>query len=123
MKGESTQNSILELKMFEIPVDQYKEDIDSLLSKEKKDEILDLFTNSNQLRSEEEFREIEDNLHDACRIGDIDLIQIYLSETIKNPTKDLTFKIDRTKKTASLFKVSNITHLVIPRTFQYESME
>lgn len=37
MKGESTQNSILESKMFEIPVDKYKEDIDSLLSKEKKE--------------------------------------------------------------------------------------
>ena len=60
MKGESTQNSTLESKMFKIPVYRYKEDINSLLSKEKKEEILDLFTNSNQLRSEKEFKEIED---------------------------------------------------------------
>ena len=123
MRGENTQNSTLESKMFRIHVDQYKKDIDSLLSKEKKDKILELFTNSNQLYSEEEFNIIEYNLHNACREGDIDLIQIFLSETIENPIEGLTFKINRTNQTASLFKVSNIEHLVIPRTFQYESTE
>ena len=123
MKGENAQSSTLESKKFKIPVDQYKKDIDSLLSKEKKEKILDLLTNSNQLHSEDEFKEISYKLHDACKLGDIDLIQIYLSETIVNHTKDLTFKIDRRKKTASLFKINNIAHVVIPRTFQYESTE
>ena len=111
MIGESTQNLTFVSKMFKILINQYKKYINTLLSKDKKKEILDLFTNSNQLRSEEEFKEIECNLHDARRVGDIDLIQIYLLEKVENPTKDLSFKIDRTKKTKQTS--TNLTNLYL----------
>ena len=98
--------------MFEIPIKKYEEDIDANVSNEKKQEILELFTNSNKLRSKEEFDEIGDKLGEACKNGDIELIKIYLSETIRSCSKDLMFKIDETAKTASLFKVSpNISRL------------
>ena len=43
-----------------------------------------------------------------------------LSETIQNDSKDLTFKIDKTKQTASLFKVKADTkHLIIPRSIKH----
>ena len=69
MEGKSTQNSTLGSKIFEIPVDLYKKDFDLLSSKEKEEEILYLFANSNQLRSEEEFNEIKGILHIACMMG------------------------------------------------------
>ena len=40
--------------------------------KGKKNEILDLLNNFNKLLSEEEFKEIERNLHEAFRQGDLD---------------------------------------------------
>ena len=43
-------------------------------------------------------------LHVACKKSELELIEIYLSETIKDETNDLTFKINKTNKTASLFK-------------------
>ena len=108
--------------MIKIPIENYEKDIDAHFSKEKKSEILDLFTKSNNLRSKREFREIQSYLQEACLQGDIDLIKIYLSETIQ--TEDLTFKIDRTTKTASLFQVSsNISQIIIPRTVQHKSIE
>ena len=61
------------------------------------------------------------NLHEACKEGDIELIKIYLSEKIENDSKDLTFKIDKTNKTASLFNANdNIKELIIPRTVTHE---
>ena len=60
--------------------------------KEKKKEILDFFTNSNNLRSEEEFKEIQQELHHACRKGDVKLIKIFLSETTEPDSKKIQFK-------------------------------
>ena len=105
---------------FKIPIEKYEKDMEIDSVKEKKKEILDLFSNFNNLRSEEEFKEIEYRLHNACQDGDLELIKILLSETIQNDSKDLTFKIDKTKQTASLFKVKADTkHLIIPRIIKH----
>ena len=62
-------------------------------------------------------------MHQACKAGDVELVKILLSETIENDSK-FTFKINKTNQTASLFKVNNgVEHLIIPRTFTYESTE
>ena len=90
----------------------------------KKNEILDLLTNANQLFYIDDFEEIEYKLHEACKNGDIELIKIYLSPYIQNETKDMRFKIDKTSKTASLLEVDDsIRQLVIPQSVQYESTE
>ncbi|KAK8865144.1 hypothetical protein M9Y10_010678 [Tritrichomonas musculus] len=94
------------------------------LTKEKKNEILDLFSNSNNLLSEEEFKEIKYKLHNACQDGDLELIKILLSETIQDDSKDLTFKIDKTNQTASLFKVKvDVKHVIIPRSIKHDSVD
>lgn len=94
------------------------------LAKGKKNEILDLLINYNKLRSEEEFKEIKYKLHFACKEGDLDLIKIFLSETIKDYSNTLHFKIDGTNQTASLFKVNNdIEEVIIPRTIKYNSVK
>ena len=93
--------------MFKIPIKKYEKDLDAYLSKAKKQEILDIFSNHNNLCPEEEFNEIEYKLHEAYKLGDTDLIKIYLSEKIQNDSKDKIFKIDKTAKTASLFKASS----------------
>ena len=98
--------------------------MDTYLSKEKKQEILDLLTNYNNLSSESDFGEIREILHEACKEGDVELIKIYLNETITNDSKEITFKIDKTNQTASLFKVSHyIEELIIPRTVKHETIE
>ena len=118
MEGKNTQKSI---PVFEIPIKDYETDMEKESSKEKKNEILDLLKNHNQLKSESEFNEIKSRLHHACQKGDLDHIKILLSETIKNSTKDLTYKIDKTTHTASLFKVDqNLENLTIPRTVKHE---
>lgn len=94
------------------------------LAMRKKKEIVDLFTNFNRLRSKEEFSKIAHGLHRACRKGDLDLIKIYISETIEDDSKTLKFKIDRTNKTASLFQVDDeIKDLYVPRSIEHESTE
>lgn len=82
------------------PIEEYVIDMETYLTKEKKNEILDLFSNSNNLLSEEEFKEIKYKLHNACQDGDLELIKILLSETIQDDSKDLTFKIDKTNHTS-----------------------
>lgn len=64
-------------------------------------------------------------LYEACKQGDIELIKICLSETIQaENSQNFFYKINRTTKTASLFKVnSNINQLNIPRTVEHESTE
>ena len=107
--------------MFEIPIKDYEIDIETESSKEKKNEILDLFKNHNHLKSESDFDEIEYKLHHACEKGDLDHIKILLSETIQDSAEILTFKIDKTNHTASLFKVNkNLDNLTIPRTVKHE---
>ena len=121
--AKQAQNLDLETRLIQIPIDKYTEDIDTELGEEKKNKILDLLLNSNNLRSEEEFEEIEENLYVACQKGDLELIKIYLSESIQNDSKTITFKIDKTNQTASLFKVSNdLEELVIPRTVNHGSI-
>lgn len=59
-----------------------------------------------------------------CRDENLELIKILLSKTTKNESKDLSFKIDETRRTASLFNSNeNISELIIPRTVQHESTE
>lgn len=56
------------------------------------------------------------------REGDIDLIKIYLSETVENYSNDLFIKIDKANRTASLFSVKNRSkEIIIPRTVKHES--
>ena len=120
MEGKNTQELTLEGGMIKIPIDKYEEDMDTESAKEKKQEILDLLQNYNNLRSEEEFEEVENKIHRACKEGDVELIKIYLGEKIENESKDLIFKIDKTNQTASLFKVNNnIEELIIPRTITH----
>ena len=95
MEVENQQNSAFESKLFEFPIHKYEENIE--IPKEKKNEILDLLKNYNKLHSEEEMREVEDYLIDACIKGNLDLIKIYLSETIENNSNTLKFKINETK--------------------------
>ncbi|KAK8883956.1 hypothetical protein M9Y10_043058 [Tritrichomonas musculus] len=117
------ENFKYKTKSIPIPIKKYDKDFDTELGKEKKQEILTLFTNSNNLHSEEELQNIEYNLHQACKAGDVELVKNLLSETIENDSK-FTFKINKTNQTASLFKVKNyVKHLIIPRTFTYESTE
>lgn len=124
MEGKNKQELTLKSKMIEIPIIEYEEDMETESAREKKKEILDLFQNYNNLRSEEELKEVENMLHRAVKIGDLELIKIYLSETIENDSKDLIFKIDRTNKTASLFKnKSKSEEIIIPRTVTHKSTE
>ena len=67
MEVKNTQKTT---SVFEIPIKDYEIDMEKDSSKEKKNEILDLLKNHNQLRS-------EIKLHYACEEGDLDLIGIF----------------------------------------------
>ena len=125
MEDKKVQEPILDSKVFKIPIEEFENDLNTAMVKGKKNEILELFTNSNNLHTKEEFDEIKYNLHEACRKCDFDLIKIYLKETIKNESKTFTFKIDKTNHTASLLKINdkNIKEVIIPRTIEHESVE
>ena len=124
MEGENSQKLPFELTFFKIPIEKYEKDMEEESAKGKKNEILDLLNNHNKLLSEEEFKEIEKNLHLLCIEGDLDLIKIYLSEKIKNDSGTIQFKINKENRTASLFKINNIVEeIIIPRTFKHESDE
>ncbi|KAK8847259.1 hypothetical protein M9Y10_019845 [Tritrichomonas musculus] len=124
MEVENTQERTFYSEVVKIPIEEYEEDMNTEASKEKKKAIIDLITNYNNIRSEEEYEEIKYYLHVACKGGDLELIKIYLSETIANDSKSLIFKIDKLKHTASLFKIDdNISSVVIPRTIELESTE
>ena len=61
------------------------------------------------------FDEIEYRLRESCQKGDFESIKFNLSEKVQNESKELTFKIDKTNKTALLFQVNKqIDHLIIP---------
>ena len=92
---ENTQKSISESKMFKIPIEKYEIEIDTEFWNPKKSEILDLFTNFSKLRSKKEFDEIEYDLRQAFELDNLEVIKIYLSETIENESQDLRFKIDK----------------------------
>ena len=124
MEEKNPQKSITESKLFKIPIEKYEKAIDTKPTNPKKKEILNLLNSHNKLRSEEEFKEISYKLYDACKYGDLDLIKIYLSETVENNSHELQFKIDSTNRTASLIKVrDDIIEAVIPRTVEHESVE
>ena len=114
----------MEAESFKIPIEEFEEDIDLELPREKKKDILDLFTNSNKICSKDEFKKISYKLHAACRDCNLELIKILLGKTIKNESLDLSFKIDETSQTASLFNSNeNVSELNIPRTVQHENTE
>ena len=124
MEGKLTQKSTLEQEMVRILNEEFDKDMETDSALEKKKEILDLFTNYNKLVSEQEFDQVISKLHMACRDCDLELIKICLSETIEDESKNLTFKIDKTNKTASLFNVNDkIEDLFIPRTINHESTD
>ena len=124
MEDKHTQESILDSKVFKIPIEEFEEELNMEPVKEKKKKILEIFTSFNKLHTQEEYNEIKYKLHKACAKGDVELIQIYLNSTISNETKSLEFKIDETKHTASLFKVNMHNEgLIIPRTIKHESVE
>lgn len=78
---------------FDIPIENFEKDMNAESAREKKNEILNLFTNFYNLCSEYDFNEIESKLHVACQKSDLELIKILLSETIINESKELKFKI------------------------------
>ena len=114
-----------ESKLIQIPIDKYEKDMDTELGREKKEEILNIFTNSNNLRSKEEFfNDIKPKLHILCSKGEVEHIRILFNETIQDSSQKLKFKIDKTNRTASLFKVSDdVEELIIPRTVEHESID
>ena len=97
--------------------------MDKELSRDKKEEISELLTNHNQLLSQDELAEVNELHHEACKKGNLKLIEIYLNETIEDETNNLKFKINKTNKTASLFKIKQIKHLIVPRKVNHESEE
>lgn len=125
MEGGNEQEPQPESKSIQISIEEYEEDISIGFQKEKKQEIINLFKNRNIICFDNyDYNEISYRLHLACREGDKDYIKIIFNDTIKNETKDLTFKIDKSNQTASLFRVNKaIDELIIPRTVKYESDE
>ena len=123
MEDKYIQQSIMELESYKIPINKYENDMVTGLAKKKRNEILDLLINHNNLHSKEEFDEIKRLLHISIQKCDLELIKIYLSERIENCSKSLVFKIDKINHTASLFKINNWTDNLIPRAIEYESTE
>lgn len=76
MKGENLKKLPLKANSFDIPIENFEKDMNAESAREKKNEILNLFTYFNNLCSEYDFNEIE-------------LIKILLSETIINESKEL----------------------------------
>ena len=75
-------------QVIHIAIKQHEKDMDNELSREKKEEISELLTNHNQLRSQDELAEVIHKLHEACKKGDLELIEIYLNETIEDETNN-----------------------------------
>ena len=114
-----------EKQVIDIPIDRYMKELDAETSRKKKNDVIELLKNHNELVLRRELREIDYMLCKACKKGDLQLIQIYLSETIEDESNELDFKINKANKTASLFQINDlsINHITIPRTFQHESEE
>ena len=115
------QKTVLDGTTYEIPIKDFETDMNTESSKDKKERILDLFRNHNKLKSEEEYNEIESQLHYACIEGDLELIKILLSETIEDESENFLFKIDKTNKTASFYGFNQeLQDIIIPRTVKHE---
>ena len=121
MEGKNSQRSESEPNSYKIPVNYFEEAMDTELSKEKKEQMVDLLTNHNHLKSIKEFKEIRAQLRYSCLKGNLNLIKILLSEATTQDINGQFFKIDKTNKTASLFKADqDLYHIVVPRTIKYE---
>ena len=77
MEGKKAQKSTLKSKFFQILIEEYEKDMERESCKEKKKEILELFTTYNELRSKDEFYEIKYDLHYACRTCDLEILKYY----------------------------------------------
>ena len=51
MEDKNVQEPILDSKVFKIPIEEFKNDLNTAMVKGKKNEILELFTNSNNLHT------------------------------------------------------------------------
>ena len=60
-----------ENQVFDIPIGEFLEDMNTEFSRDKQKEITELLTKHNQLRSIQEYSEIKHKLHLACKKGDI----------------------------------------------------
>ena len=58
MDEEIAKKQAFESDIFKIPKEKYEKDLETELAKGKKNEILDIFANSNFLRSE---------VHESCK--------------------------------------------------------
>ena len=61
----------MEMEVINIPIEQYEEDMDTEISRDKKKEIIELLTYHNHLRSQQELDEIEDFLHEDSSVNTI----------------------------------------------------
>lgn len=119
MEGENQPRSLFEYTIM--CIENSMKDIES---EDKKKEILDFVKCHNKLKSKEELYDTFFQLGFVVKHGDLALLKILLSESVFNDSKDFMFKIDKENKTASLFKISVQTdHVIITRSFQYESEE
>ncbi|KAK8834051.1 hypothetical protein M9Y10_031528 [Tritrichomonas musculus] len=116
------QKKVFDCTIFEIPIENFEADMNTESSKDKKERILDIFRNHNELNSEEEYQKIEYQLHYACQVGDLELIKILLSETIEDDSENYLIKIDKTNKTASFYGFNQqLNDIVIPRNVKYKN--
>lgn len=67
--------------------------------KEKKEEILDLLTKYNQIKTRNKYFEVQGLCHYVCQKSDIEFVNILLSENIANDS------LDKESKAALLFKI------------------
>lgn len=74
MEDKHAQKSILESKVFKIPIGEFEKELNMEGVKEKKKKILEVFTSFNKLQTQEEYDKIKYNLHRACAKGDVELI-------------------------------------------------
>lgn len=81
--------------------------------------IQDLLANHNNL-TDKQYQEIKSILEESVSKNDAELVEILLNEEIE--VQGMTFKINKTQHTASLFKVLHETDtLVLPISIKYDS--
>lgn len=121
MKLKNTKKSASDSTMTRILIKEYEKIINTEFTEEKKNKILNLFTNYNNLRSIEELEEIRLHLYQACEDYDLELIKILLSEKITHSSEGFTFKVDKKNKTASLFRLNiNGDSIELPRKIKLD---
>ena len=126
MEKQNSAKSMIKSAPFQIPINEFDSVVCEEAAKEKKNEILEFITCHNEINSYEEFSIIKSMIIQAFGRGDLELLEIYLNKEIEINTdkQRLTFKINKTRKTASLFKVLKSQNcLIVPRTIEYEGDE